>query len=76
MDFDYPGTNSVPTESLLRLVLSDWWSNALTRHIAALTRVMCVRICNWFIDLSYFHVYLSAIEAVFVLTVDVNKYVP
>ena len=29
---------------------------------------MCVHISNWFIDLSYFHGYLSAIEAVFVLT--------
>ena len=61
--------DSVLIKPRLCLNLNDQRRYDLTRHMCALTRVMCVHISSWNIECSYAHRYLSAIEAVFVLTV-------
>ena len=72
MGFEYPrlsSSNSVLIWPRLCVFLSDCWRYAITRHMCALTRVMCVHISNLLFDQTCGYGYLSAKEAVFILTV-------
>ena len=69
MDFEYPGTYSFPIWPPLCIILSDWWRYALTRHIGTQLSTTCVCLSNQYFDYSCIYGYLSAKDAVFVLTV-------